>query len=260
MELGTAQRDHLAGLDLVDVDAAERGERARLAGDGVAAVWEPPDRERAEAPRVAHGDHLVGGEQHQRERALPRRQCALDALLPGLAAGGGEHQRHHLGVAGGGEPEAAAQQLVAQRRCVDEVAVVGEGERAVHRLDEERLDVALGVRAGGRVPGVADGVVAGQGSERLGGEDVGDEAGFLVDPGALAVADGDAGSFLAAVLEREQPEERQLGDPFAVRGRDAEHAALVLRGVSSTRRSVVDGGASDRSAHVSRCPVPPARR
>ena len=43
-------------------------------------------------------------------------------------------------------PKPAAEQLVAQRRRVDEVAVVGERQRAVHRLDEERLDVALGVR------------------------------------------------------------------------------------------------------------------
>jgi hypothetical protein len=95
-------------------------------GDGVAAVRQPADRQRPEAPRVAHGDHVVGGEQHERERPLPRRQRALDALLPGLAAGGGEHQRHHLGIAGGGEAEAPVQQLVAQRRRVDEVAVVGE--------------------------------------------------------------------------------------------------------------------------------------
>ena len=105
-DLGAAQRDHLAGLHLVDVDAAEGGERARLAGHRVAAVGESPDRQRSETPRVAHGDHLVGGEDDQGERALPRRQRAFDAVLPGLAAGGGEHQRQHLGVARRGEPEA----------------------------------------------------------------------------------------------------------------------------------------------------------
>ena len=106
-----------------------------------------------------------------------------------------------------------------------------QGERAVHRLDEERLDVALGVRPGGRVPGVADGVVADERGERLGREHVGDEAGLLVDPGAPTVADGDAGRLLAPVLQSEQPEERELGDPVAVRGRDAEHATLLLRAV-----------------------------
>ncbi len=212
----------------------------------MAAVGEPPDRERPEAPRVAHGDHVVGGEQHQRERALPRRQGALDAFLPGLPAGGGEHQGHHLGVAGGGEAESAIQQFVAQRRCIDQVAVVGQGQRAVHRLDEERLDVAFGVRAGRRVPGVADGVVAGQRCERLGGEHVGDEAGLFVDPGPLAVADGDTGGLLAAVLEREQPEERQLGDAFAVRGRQPStpHSSF---GVSSPRSVAAPDGAGSAS-------------
>ena len=190
--LGALQGDDLAGLDLVDVGAAERRQGARLAGDGVAAVREPPDRQRPEAPRVADGDHLVLGQQHQRERALPRRQRALEALLPGAPAGGGEHQRDHLGVAGGGEAEAAREQLVAQRRGVDDVAVVGDGQRAVHRLDEERLDVALGVRAGGRVAGVADRVVAGERRQHGRREHVGDEPLVLVQPRPLPVADGDA--------------------------------------------------------------------
>ena len=59
-------------------------------------------------------------------------------------------------------------------------------------------------------------------------EHVGHEARLLVDPGPVAVADGDAGRLLAAVLQREQPEERELGDALAVRRRDAEHAALLL--------------------------------
>ena len=156
-------------------------------------------------------------------------------------AGGGEHQRHHLGVARRGQPEAARQQLVAQRRRVDDVAVVGEGQRAVHRLDEERLDVALVRRPGRRVPGVADRVVAGQRLQRLVGEDVRHEPGLLVDPGPVAVADGDAGGLLAAVLQGEQPEERELGDALAVRCRDAEHATLLRR-----RSRCVDVADADR--------------
>ena len=226
-QLGALQRDDLTRLDLADVDAAERRQGARLAGDGVPAVRQPPDRQRAEAPRVAHGEHPVGGQQDEREGALPRRQRALDALLPRPPAGGGEHQRHHLGVARRRQPEALRQQLVAQLRRVDDVAVVGERQRAVHRLDEERLDVALVRRTGRRVAGVADGVVAGQRLQRLVGEDVRHQAGLLVDAGAVPVADGDAGGLLAAVLQGEQAEERQLGDALAVRGRDADHATLL---------------------------------
>ena len=156
-------------------------------------------------------------------------------------AGGGEHQRQHLGVARRGEPEALVEQFVAQRGGVHEVAVVGQRERAVHRLDEERLDVALGVRAGGRVAGVADRVVADERRQHLGREDVGDEPGLLVDTDPTAVAHRDPGRLLAAVLQREQTEERQLRDPVAVRRRDAEHAALVLRGVVVVERDRPSG-------------------
>ena len=65
---------------------------------------------------------------------------------------------------------------------------------------------------------MADGVVARQCLQGLVGEDVGDESGLLVDARPVTVADGDAGRLLAAVLQREQPEERELRHSFAVRG------------------------------------------
>ena len=188
---------------------------------------ETSDRQRPEPPRIADGDHPVGGEHDKAVGALPGGQRAFEPFLPRRAAGGGEHQREHLGVAGRGQPEATPQQLVAQLGGVDDVAVVGERERAVHGFDEERLDVAFVARTGGRVPRVSDGVVADERRERLRAEDVGDETRLLVDPDALAVADRDPGGFLPPVLEREQPEERELGDAVAVWRRGREHAAFV---------------------------------
>ena len=134
-------------------------------------------------------------------------------------------------------PKPAREQLVAQRRGVDDVAVVGDGERAVHRLDEERLDVALGVGAGGRVARVADRVVAGERRQHRRREDVGDQPLVLVEPGPLAVADGDAGCLLPTMLEREQPEERHLGHPVAVRRRDPDHPALLSRAIDAVDRA-----------------------
>ena len=64
-----------------------------------------------------------------------------------------------------------------------------------------------------RVPGVADGVVAGERRQRRRGEHVGHEPGVLVQARPAAVADRDAGGLLAAVLQGEQPEEGELGDP-----------------------------------------------
>ena len=228
MDLGALQRDDLAGRHLVDVDAAEGVQRARLRGNGVATVWQATDAHRAEAPRVADGDDAIVGQHDERERALPCGQRALEALLPRTSTRGSEHEREHFGVAGGGEAEALAEQLFAQFGCVHEVAVVRHRQRPVHGLDEERLHVAHGVGTGGAVPGVADGVIAREWRHGLGCEHVGHQAGVLVQPGAAAVADRDAGSLLAAVLEREQAEEGQLGDALAVRRRHAEHAALVV--------------------------------
>ena len=236
VQLGALQRDDLAGSDLGHVGAAERRERARLAGDGPAAVGQSTDGEGTEAPRVAHGENPVAAEEDEREGPLPRRQRALDAVLPRLPAGGGEHQRHHLGIARRRQPETARQQLVAQLGRVDDVAVVGQRQRPVHRLDHERLDVAIVARAGRRVARVADGVIADERRQRLAGEDVGHQAGLLVDANAAAVADRQAGAFLAAMLEGEQAEEGQLGDPVAARGRQPEHPALVVRGVGVERR------------------------
>ncbi len=233
VDLGAAQCDHLAGLHLVDVDTSECRKCTCLAGHRMPTVRQAAHREGSETPRVADGDHTVGGQDDQGERALPRRQGALDALFPGQPAGRGEHQCHHFGIAGGGEPESTIQQLLAQRRRVDHVAVVGQRERAVHRLHEERLDVAFGVGTGRRVPGVADGVIPDEWGKRLGAEDVGHEPDLLVHPRTAPVADGDAGGFLAPMLQCEETEERKLCDAVTVWCRYAQHPTLVLRGIVS---------------------------
>ena len=208
MDLGALQGDDFARSDLGDVAAAERCQGAGFAGDGPAAVRQAADGQRPEPPRVTDGQHTIAAQQDQRERPLPGRQGAFDAVLPRLPAGGGEHQRHHLGVARRRQAEPPRQQFLAQVRRVDDVAVVSQGQRPVHRLDDERLDVAVGVATGRRVAGVPDGVVADQWRQRLTGEHVGDEARLLVHPNAPAVADRQPGGLLAAVLQGEQSEER----------------------------------------------------
>ena len=101
----------------------------------------------------------------------------------------------------------------------------------MHRLDQERLVIALGVGTGRAVAGVADAVVAGQRVHGRRCEDVGHEPGVLVQPHAAAVADCNARCLLPTMLQREQPEEDGLGHTFAVRGRHAEHTALLVRRV-----------------------------
>ena len=70
--------------------------------------------------------------------------------------------------------------------------------------------------------------VALQGGESGLVEDLADQAEVLVDEHERAVADRDAGGFLAAVLQRVEAEVGELGDLLARRP-DAEDAARVLR-------------------------------
>ncbi len=131
--------------------------------------------------------------------------------------------------------------LGAEEGGVDEIAVMSDGDGAHEILAEEGLGVAEFGGAGGGVADVADGGVASQiFLEHARFEDLGNQAhsGVAVDGGP--VGDGDAGGFLAAVLEGE---EALVGDGggFA-RAPDGEEAAFFfffvlveIRGVSFGR-------------------------
>ena len=92
---------------------------------------------------------------------------------------------------------------------VGEIAVAGEGYLTVMPLNQNGLGIAQLATAGGGVTGVANGEIAGQGIEVGFSEDLADEAHFGVDIDAGAIGGGDAGAFLAPVLECEQAEESQ---------------------------------------------------
>ena len=110
---------------------------------------------------------------------------------------------------------------------VDQVAVVGEGQRAVRAFDVDRLGVLLLAGAGGGVAGVADGDVAGEVAEVVLIEDLGDEAHARADVESWSVSGGDSGAFLAAVLECVDAVEGGAGYVLA-RGVHPEDAAFVL--------------------------------
>ena len=105
---------------------------------------------------------------------------------------------------------------------------MGERERAAAGAAERRLGVLPRGAAGRRVARVADRDVAAQRAERRLVEDLRDEAHVLVDEDLLAVTGRDAGRLLPAVLQRIEPEVRQLGDVLSG-SPDAEDPAGVLR-------------------------------
>ena len=181
---------------------------------------------------VAHAEQVRLVHQHERERAGEPGQHLLQRVLE-VAAVGAQlvavlvHEQLADELAVGGEHAGQHAEVVGERFGVREVAVVAEreagvGDRAVHGLG-----VAPRARAGGRVAHVADREMALERREPALVEDLGDQAHVLDDRDRLAVAHRDAGRLLAAVLERVEPEVRQMGDRLAGRIH-AEDATGVL--------------------------------
>ena len=134
----------------------------------------------------------------------------------------GDELDDDLGVGGGLEVSAVALQAGAQVAEVDQVAVVGDGDEALGGVDADGLGVEQRRVAGGGVAGVADGHGAGQLGEHVVGEDFRDQAHALDVGQMLAVGGGDAGRFLAAMLQGVEAEIGLAGGVgMAVDGDDA---------------------------------------
>ena len=236
------QRHDLAGLDLAQVAGADQVKRARLAGDAVgggaaAGSSITPSASGRRPCGSRNATTRVLGHHHGRERAPQPRQHVGDRVLDPLGRVRGEQRGDDLRVRGRAERHVAAAQLGVQLDGVDQVAVVGQRQRAAVVADD-RLGVLPLRGAGRRVAHVADRHVADQRAQHVLVEHLRDEA-LVADRHDRAAARGgrDPGRLLAAVLEREQGEVREPGD--VVLGRvDAEDAALVARAVAMVDRAV----------------------
>ena len=114
------------------------------------------------------------------------------------------------------ESEVACSTVVGAERLaqlvgVGQVAVVREGEVAELGAFEQRLRVDDDRRAGRRVARVADRDVAAQLAEDVFVEDRAEQAHLFVRADRSAVGGGDAGGFLAAMLQRVERKEREAG-------------------------------------------------
>ena len=197
------ERDELTGLDLADEGRADDVQRGGLARDHPA-VSQLPDHKRPEPLRVArcvqgvlvHVDEGVG--------AADLRKDAGRGLLDsadGLSSAR-DQLGQHVGVRGRLQPREPAlrREQRGELTGIREVAVVPQRDRDRLRRPESRLRVRPHWRASGGVTAVRDGDVAPQSGERRLVEDLGDEPHLLVYDDPPAVADRDAGRFLAAVL------------------------------------------------------------
>ena len=212
----------LAALHLAHELGADEVECAGLGCDDPVVI-DTAEHERAEAERVAERDQRAFGKRDNgvgafesphriRDRLVERRVVVRDQRSDHLAVGG-RAQRHALRA-----------ELLAQRRLVDEVAVVPERDRARASVLHERLRVRPLRRAGGRVARMADRDFAAQAMELLLVEHLRHEAEVAHRRQAPLLGDGDPRGLLPAVLQREQPEVREPRD-VAVGGVNAEDAA-----------------------------------
>ena len=124
---------------------------------------------------------------------------------------------------------------------------MGDGDEALGGVDADGLGVEQRRVAGGGVARVADGHVAGELGEHVVGEDFRDQAHALDVGEVLAVGGGDAGRFLAAMLQGVEAEiglARGVG--MAV---DGDYAAFFVELVDRRDPGRRDQGSAATSAH-----------
>ena len=186
-----------------------------------------------DAVRVARGAERRLVAEDETESALEQREHVERGLFQ-AERGARQQAGDELGVGRGRQHRSAAAQArqpLGHLSGVGQVAVVAERDAAAVVLAVGRLRVLPRAGAGGGVAGVADGDVAGEAAEGDLVEDLRDEAELLVDDDALAVADRDAGGFLAAVLKRVKPVVRELGDLFTARESAEDTAGVAGPGI-----------------------------
>ena len=223
--------DHhdLAVLDLAHELGANDVERACL-GRQHPSIVEAAQDQRPDAEGIAGADHLLVGETDQGVGAFHLEQRFDESLDEVAFLAAGDEMQDHLGVGGGLADRALLDEHFPQSQRIGEVAVVTKRKTAGIEIDEQRLDVAQNRIAAGRIADMADGRVAleaidnGTPSEMVANKP---EASLGVE--MVAVETGDAGGFLAAMLERMQPERGQRCGVGVIE--DTENAALLVQPV-----------------------------
>ena len=202
-----------------------------------------------DAERVAAGDQPFLGEDEQRISAFD----LLQRVGQPVHRAGGLRRRDEVdddfGVAGRLEDRAAAVERPPELHRVGQIAVVGDREAAVVELGEQWLDIAQRRLAGRRIAHMADRRAAGQlAHDIVAVEIAGDMAHRAVRVEMRSVIAGDAGGFLAAMLQRMKPERDEargiIGTPDAEN--PALFAQLVRRGSNGLVVSIVPGQTARR--------------
>src|SRR5262249_23502880 len=161
-----------------------------------------------------------------REGAFQSKECFAQGARKGPLTRPRDQVQDDFGVRSGLKDGAIRFKAGAQFAGVGDVAVVGDGDGALVADDVEGLGVQQDSVAGGGVARVADGNGTRQLVKRGRRKNLIDLAHALLADDLAVVGGRDAGRFLAAVLQRVQPEVGALRSlRMAV---DGEYAALVF--------------------------------
>ena len=142
--------DQFAGFDAADIFGADQIERDGFGGEDIG-IADPAHHQGPDTQRIAAGDHAFGGHADQRIGALDLFQRVDELVEQGAIFGGRQQMNDHLGIAGRLEDRTMAYQFIAQGHGVGDIAVMGNGKAAGREVGFERLDIAQGARAGGRI-------------------------------------------------------------------------------------------------------------
>ena len=168
----------------------------------------------------------VLGEQHHGVGTLQLHQRIDQPVHEGPLTRAGEHVQHDLCVRGGVEDAASLLQLVPQQAGIDQIAVVRDAHLAIPIPCDERLHIAQGDLARGRVAHMPDGNLALERSDLRAAKDLADQTIAAVAADQLAIRRCDPCSLLSPMLQCVQAEVGQVG---CLRiSEDPEHTALIV--------------------------------
>ena len=227
----------LARLHIALESRADMVERAGLRRQHPAAV-QLADAERAHAQRVAHADELGIGHYREGIRALQPPHAVGDALFPRERGRVGKEMRDDFGVVAAVKIAAPAGELFFQRHRVDEIAIVRQRELDSIALGADGLRVLYGAIAGRGIARMPDGDMPRQVRHIVLLKRLPDQPHRDLGMDARAIACGDAGALLPAVLQRVQPEESVARGVVAPRIYAHNPALFARRVVCGKRRGV----------------------
>ena len=193
-------RQHVA-LEFCTQQIEGAGFRGEDYGVGSVGIGDATHRERPESVRIAGRKDAIARHHDDREGALDLAQRVGNGVDEGCGLGMRDELDDDFRVRCGLEECAFALQMHAQVAKVHQVAVVRDRNQAFGRLHADGLRIEQRRVAGGRIARVPDGHVAFEARDHIVGEDLGDEAHALNVRKVRAVCGGDAGGFLAAMLE-----------------------------------------------------------